>query len=441
MDLRTVERQLRSLVGKTHPKRITLKVGAGVEVRIDQSGLATYSLRYTPKGSTGQRRVALGTYSGNAADTSSLTPAAAIAKAQALRAQVKSGADPAVGLQRGSAPSVMADLCDRYAADKLPHVGAALAKAQRRDLAVIKSAKVGSLALGSIRITDVRKSDLAAFLQREYTQRTKEGLHAAASIASIRSTLRMVFGHAEDQGWLPANPAVGLKAPAGAVLTERDRVLTPAELGDLWAFLTAPNASAKTDAQKLKRQALVIIMLTGSRASEALNRRRKDFDLSAATMTITGAKTAASNRTVPLSPAALQTARDVLAATPADPDALLFPTPGYKRAGLPITSDAFANEVALITKALGHTQPEPWTAHDLRRTLVSWMEGPGGIHTETVRRLVGHVGQDVHQRVYSKDPRMEEQRAAVCAYERHVSGLAQPKGGNIVNLTPKGATA
>lgn len=437
MDLRTVERQLRSLVGKTHPKRITVKVGAGVEARVDQTGLATYSLRYTPKGSTVQRRVALGTYTGIPGDKTSLTPVQAVAAAQALRAQVKGGMDPAVELQRGEAPATVADLCNTYIADKMPHVGAALAKAQRRDIEVIKSAKVGSLGLGSLRITDVRKSDLAAFLQREYAQRTKEGLHAAASIASIRSTLRMVFGHGEDQGWLNANPASGLKAPAGAVLTERDRVLTPAELGGLWAFLTAPKASAKTDGQHTKRQALLIIMLTGSRASEVLNRRRRDFDLNAATMTISDGKTAASNRTVPLSPVALQTVKDVLGGIPADADALLFPTPGHKRAGQPITSDALANEVTQIVTALGHTQPEPWTCHDLRRSFTSHLEG-SGIHTEIVRRLVGHVGRDVHSRVYDRSERLEDMRDAVLAFERHVSGLGAPQGGNVVSIT-KGA--
>ena len=244
----------------------------------------------------------------------------------------------------------------------------------------------------------------------------------------------MVFGHAEDQGWLNGNPAGGLKAPAGAILTERDRVLTPAELAAFWRLLTSPRRGSPTESQLLKRRALILLLLTGARASEVLNRCRKHFDLNASTMTITDGKTSASNRTIPLSPVALQTVKEVLAATPAEGDALLFPTPGAKRAGQPITSDGLANEVSAIVEALGHTQPEPWTAHDTRRTIISWMEG-SGVDTEVVRRLVGHVGRDVHEKVYSRNPRLDEQRKAVNAYEAYVSSLAVPAGGNVVSIT------
>lgn len=439
MDLRTTERQLRALVGKPRTAPLDIRIGTGVEARVDRSGVIAFTLRYKVPGG-GQRRVALGVYTGKPADPSSLTPAAAVAKAQGLRAQVRSGMDPALEAQRGEAPATVDALLDRYLADRVPHLGASLAKAQKRDIEVIRAAKIGSLALASVRIADVRKSDLAAFLRREYDQRVKEGLHGAATIASLRSTMRMVFGHAEDQGWLNGNPASGLKAPAGAILTERDRVLTPGESGDLWRFLTAPGCSAKTPGQERKRRALTIIMLTGCRASEVLNRKRGDFDLEASTMTIRDGKTAASNRTVPLSPVALNAVKEVLALIPADPDALLFPTPGARRAGQPITSDCLANEVSAIVEALGHTQPEPWTCHDLRRSIVTWMEGDG-VDTAVVRRIVGHVAGDVHSRTYDRSTRMEDMRAAVLAYERHVSSLAAPRGGNVVSINTKEKSA
>lgn len=41
IDLRTLERQLRTLAGKPRPERLTLKVGPGVEARVDTSGLVS----------------------------------------------------------------------------------------------------------------------------------------------------------------------------------------------------------------------------------------------------------------------------------------------------------------------------------------------------------------------------------------------------------------
>jgi integrase len=435
MDLRTIERQLRTLVGKPRPERLTMKIGPGVEARIDRSGLTTFSLRYKVQGSSTQRRVHLGTYTGNAADRNSMTPAEALVRAQALRAQARDGVDVGLEAQRGSdaAPVTVSDLCDRFLADHSAHLGKQHERAIRRDIASsIKPAKIGNIVLGSVRITDIRKSDLAALVSREFSRRTEEGLHAAATIASIRATLRSIFGFAEESGWLPANPAAGLRAPKGAVLTERERTLTDEELSGLWRLLTVPGRGAKTEGQKLKRAALVIIILTGARASEVLNRRRRDFDLNAATMVITDGKTDASNRTVPLSPVALQTVMDVLAATPANPDALLFPARGKDTA---TGSATFAREVADIVEALDHDTPHEWTCHDLRRSFVSWMEGEGGVPTEVVRRLVGHAARDVHSRVYDRSARLEDMKSAVLAYEKHVSSLAAPQGGNVVSIT------
>jgi integrase len=439
MDLRTIERQLRSHAGKPRPERLTIKVGPGVEARVDTAGIVSYSLRYKLNGSSTQRRVHLGTFTGNPADKGSLTPAAALAKAQALRAQARDGADVALDVQRTAsgddAPTTVAELCDRFLADHKGSLGVQHESAIRRDAEnSIKPAKIGSIALGSIRIADIRKADLAALLRREYSRRTAAGLHGAASIASIRASLRSVFGYAEESGWLPANPAAGLRSPAGAKLTERERTLTDTELADLWRLLTSPGRGASTDGQRLKRDALLVILLTGTRASEVLNRQRRDFDLENSTMTITNGKTDSSNRTIPLSPVALAVVKDVLTATLSGPNTCPFPSPGPKQGGKAMTASALAKEVKIIAKSLGHTQPVIWTAHDLRRTLISWMEGPGGVSTEVVRRLVGHAAKDVHSRVYSRDPRMEDMRKAVLAYERHVAALAAPKDSNVIPI-------
>jgi integrase len=440
-DTRALEKQLRGLVGKPRPDRLTIKVGPGVEARVDTTGVVTFSLRYSVKGTTTQRRVHLGTYTGQLGDPNSMTPADALAVAHTLRSQARNATDVALEAQRAAsgnnAPETVSDLCDRFLRDHKGALGANHEYAIRRDVEnTIKVAKIGSIALGSVRIADVRKADLTALLRREFGRRVSEGLHAASSIASVRATLRSIFGYAEDNAWLPANPAAGLKSPPGAVLTERDRVLSPVELADLWRLLTSPGRGSNTPAKELKRAALLVIMLTGSRSSEVLNRRRKDFDLNAATMTIRDGKTTASNRTVPLSPVALQTINDILGGIPTQGDALLFPAIGKGKA---LTSRMLAKEVALIATALGHDKPDIWGAHDLRRSCVSWMEG-SGVDTQVVRKLVGHVGQDVHSKVYDRSTRLEDQRAAVLAYERHVSGLAQPKGGNVISIT-KGTTA
>ena len=158
-------------------------------------------------------------------------------------------------------------------------------------------------------------------------------------------------------------------------------------------------------------------------------------------MRITDGKTDNSNRTVPLPPTALAVIREVVSVTPAAPTACLFPSPGPLHRGEPITPSTFAKEVSNIVKDLGHTQPTTWTAHDLRRTFISYLEG-SSVSSDVVRRLVGHSAGDIHSRVYDRSERLEEMRAAVLKFEAHVAAVRAPKGfSNILPLKAKGKRA
>jgi integrase len=74
-----------------------------------------------------------------------------------------------------------------------------------------------------------------------------------------------------------------------------------------------------------------------------------------------------------------------------------------------------------IVKALGH---QPWTPHDLRRTVVSIM-AELGIDGDIRRRVTGHQAQDVHGRVYDQANRQNAVRAALLQVEQYVTEAAR----------------
>lgn len=111
--------------------------------------------------------------------------------------------------------------------------------------------------IGSKAAADLTRQDLMALLDA----RKAAGTLRTANV--LFSDLRQMLSFAVDREIIPVNPLAGLKrAKIGGKDTERERVLSDAELRQLWAALPAARLNPRS------RCALGLILATGARAGE-----------------------------------------------------------------------------------------------------------------------------------------------------------------------------
>jgi integrase len=67
---------------------------------------------------------------------------------------------------------------------------------------------------------------------------------------------------------------------------------------------------------------------------------------------------------------------------------------------------------------------QPWTLHDLRRTFASDLASLG-VRIEVIEKLLNHVSGSFAgvAGIYQRHTYLEEMRAAVAAWERHIDGV------------------
>ena len=174
-------------------------------------------------------------------------------------------------------------------------------------------------------------------------------------------------------------------------------------------------------------RALLLLMLTGCRASEITGLRRGAVDLESGKVEIVAGKTKKAKRDLPLGLAARALLINAVAALPkgGDGGAHLFTMPrghlmgktaSRTRAAGAIDARDLSKSARRLVMALGHKR---WTPHDFRRTLVTRLHEEG-IDDGVVRRIAGHVGGDVHAATYDRSRQLDKVRAALTEYERYI---------------------
>ena len=247
---------------------------------------------------------------------------------------------------------------------------------------------------------------LATLTRRDLAARlaTIENQSGEATAGRARTTLKTFLGWAVQEGLIDANPAIGLK---GSPQTSRDRVLTDAELADIW------RACRDDDYGRIVR----LLILTGQRREEIGNLQWQEIDGDVIALPPERTKNNREHK-IPLSSTARDILRNVL---PRASSAYLF----GRKDGYTSWSAAKTALDARIAEARGEP-PKPWRLHDVRRTAATRM-AELGTQPHVIEAVLNHVSG--HKAgvagIYNRSTYEREKAVALDLWADHVLALVE----------------
>jgi integrase len=376
----------------------------GFGVRLRAGGKRTWLVQY--RVGKQQRRVTLGTVQLIDADKARKLAKDALAKVQL-------GGDPQAAKIEQKAKA--AETFGVFAARFLERQKARLKPRSLEQVATHLTKHWSPLNVVSIH--SIAKRDVASLLGKIASERGDFAANRA------RTSLSGFFAWAIGEGIVDANPVAGTNKSADE--NKRERVLTDAELADVW------NACRSDDFGRIVR----LLILTGVRRDEAGGMVKGEVDLAARKLSV-GAERTKNRRPhdVPLSDLAL----DILGAAIGREGNAVFGDGGADRgfsgwSKAKLTLDA---RIAAARKADGREPIEPWILHDLRRSAATRMADLG-VLPHVVEALLNHVSG--HKAgvagVYNRAVYWNEKRQALDLWAAHVEALvAGAAASNVVAL-------
>lgn len=383
LDARTVGAL--GLEGK--PDRIVfddILTGLGVRVRADPSGRLrrTWITQYKVRGRT--RRMTIGSVEVVAADQ-------ARAAAKKILARVALGEDPSGERHAGrrQAKLTVAAVVDQYLEAHARVIRPVTLNELRRYLTTGRYFK----ALHATPIEQVTRRDIAARIL------AIEEANGPAAAGRARAAISAMFTWAMRAGLFPGNnPVIGSYKPPSA--GSRERVLTNDELRHVWR--------AADDAGEFGK-IVKLLLLTAARRNEIGAMSWSELSVTDIwTLPGTRAK-GKTDVTRPLSSAATAIIATIPRRVGRD---FLFGerTRGYSSWG---RGKDKIDRLAAIA---------PWTLHDLRRTAATGM-ADHGILPHVIEQVLGHRLRGAAA-VYSRSGRLNEVRAALELWGRHILALS-----------------
>jgi integrase len=372
----------------------------GFGVRVTAAGGRIFFLQYKLAGRG--RRATIGAFG-------ELTTAQARKKAEALRGQVRDHRDP-VAERRARAEAARATeaqakaeaaraaftvetLIDQWRDHHLSERSESYRRRVPREMkAALKrwlTAPAASLGQeDAVRVLDAAKTD-----------------RGPVAANRLQAVCRACWGWAVKRGSLSANPWQATPRPARE--RSRERVLSDAELAVIWKTATALDAPWNA--------IVPLMILTGQRRQEVAGLAWTELDLERGAWHLP-AERAKNGRahTVPLVPAAAALLR-----VRKRSGALVFEN---SRKTAPSGFGKVAARLVKATKAAGHA--EPWTLHDIRRTVATGLQRLG-VRLEVTEALLNHVSGSRAGivGVYQRHGWEMEKRAALEAWTSHVLRL------------------
>jgi integrase len=259
-------------------------------------------------------------------------------------------------------------------------------------------------ALHGLPLDGITRADVAASL----TTIAKDSGPVAANRA--RSTLSKFYVWAIGEGLCDNNPVVGTNKRDEN--DPRERSLSNAETAAVWL------GAADSDYGRI----LKLLLLTGCRRSEIGDLKWFELDTEARTITLPRERTKNHQQhIVPLSDAAMS----ILASIKhRDRDYVFGRTRAGGFSGWSKSKDDFDKVVKL---------KEPWTVHDLRRTVRTGL-GELGIQPHIAEAVLNHIPPKLI-RTYDRNKYESEKRAALDQWATHLkSVVAQATGANVTAL-------
>jgi integrase len=257
--------------------------------------------------------------------------------------------------------------------------------------------------IGDLAAEDVRKTHIQGILDAIRARATEDRPRISTQKKTL-SDMRQMFGWALERDYLLADPtAVIRKAKLGAS-TERERVLTEAEVIEFFQKLPVSGLA------ETSRMALMIQLSTASRIGETLLAHWSHVDFERGTWTIPAA--IAKNgklHTVSLSDFALMQFKVLHSMTGVTP--WLFPNTELKASVCPKTTTKQVGDRQRYNKPIlknrsqdAHALELPggrWVPHDLRRTAATMMVQLG-VLPDVVEKCLNHTEPNKLKRIYQR---------------------------------------
>jgi integrase len=389
---------------KSHGKRYEVfdAIVPGLAIRVSASGRKTFTLYYRHRGR--MRRVGLGRY-----------PDVLLEKARIIgtqhRGRIFNGADPAGEKQADHAQDehTVHALYELYRSRK--------EKVLRRWSEVRRILEKEVLpAWRHRRVADIRRCDVRELVE-------KKALTAPIQGNRVLERISALFTFAVDQDWIEVNPAWRIKKPSSE--RTRDRVLTRAELCELWPALhetEAKNADGtpKPRLSQALNDVFLVMLLTAQRCGEVCQMQWQEVDLGTGWWLIPGdvAKNHDPHR-VPLTAMVLEILRRRARAENAD-DRYVFSNHRHT-----CVADRAKKAAAILCKGGVSFH---FRAHDLRRTAASYM-GEAGVDRFHIAHVLNHrsVTHSTVTAIYDRYRYDKEKRAALEKWAEVLSEIVDVK--------------
>jgi integrase len=197
----------------------------------------------------------------------------------------------------------------------------------------------------------------------------------------------------------------------------RERKLSDDELRVIWANLLDDTFG----------QVVRLLVLTGCRRSEIGDLQWSEIDLGTGVMTLPPERVKNDEKLVlTLSPSALA----ILKAIPQNKyrEDYIFGKQGKRG----FSAWSYCTMALNARMAASGTAIEPWTLHDIRRTVRTGL-GQIGIAPHVAERVIGHLPPKV-QRIYDKHDYQPEIATALRRWADHVAAIAEGRTSNVVLL-------
>lgn len=257
------------------------------------------------------------------------------------------------------------------------------------------------------RLVDIKRSDVRELVG---------GIEGDILPNRVLAIVRTLFRFALSQDWLEASPAEGIDKPKEE--NARDRFLDMAEATRVWdaaGLLGYPYG-----------QFIRALMLTGQRRTEVASMKWNDVDLDGGTWMLKAPDTKAERaHLVPLSAAVVELLKALPRLGP-----YVFTTDGETHIS------GYAKGKARLDSfiAAAGDPLEPWTLHDLRRTVSSHMARLG-ISTDIRGRVLNHAVTGVTNKHYTPYDFAPEKRSALDRWAAELMrAVAGETSGKVVPL-------
>jgi integrase len=266
---------------------------------------------------------------------------------------------------------------------------------------------------GERNITDITRADVKDVIRRKARTTPIAANRLLALISAI-------FNWALDEDIITTSPAVRIKRPGTE--TERERVLSDAELRDVWEAaggLGYPYGHIYR-----------LAMLTGQRIGEIAGMRRSEIAGNVWSLPGERAKRG-KGHAIYLAPLAL----DLIADLPTKGDLLFTSARADDRrpTGFSLARRLLRRDVEAIRRERGETEPMPeWTPHDLRRSCATGMRTLR-IDRLTVSKVLNHAEAGV-TKTYDRYSMDDERRTAWETWARKIESIIRPGPGNVVAI-------